>query len=66
MFGNDIKSKNMWTIEISRQTTATKEQIWNLWADVGDDRFFDFFLFKGFWKTNGKRTFHTNLRGSTL
>jgi len=24
----------MWTIEISRQTTATKEQIWNLWADV--------------------------------
>jgi len=24
----------MWTIEISRLTTATKEQIWNLWADV--------------------------------
>jgi len=24
----------MWTIEVSRQTTATKEQIWNLWADV--------------------------------
>ena len=24
----------MWTIEVSRQTTATKEQVWNLWADV--------------------------------
>ena len=26
----------MWVIEISRQTTATKEQIWNLWADVAN------------------------------
>ena len=24
----------MWAIEISRQTTASKEQIWNLWADI--------------------------------
>ena len=24
----------MWSIEISRQTTAKKEQLWNLWADV--------------------------------
>ena len=24
----------MWTIEVSRQTTATKERVWNLWADV--------------------------------
>jgi hypothetical protein len=26
----------MWKIEISRQTTAKKEQIWNLWADVAN------------------------------
>ena len=26
----------MWTIKVSRQTTATKEQIWNLWADVAN------------------------------
>ena len=26
----------MWAIEISRQTTATKEQVWNLWADVAN------------------------------
>jgi hypothetical protein len=26
----------MWTIEVSRQTTATKEQAWNLWADVAN------------------------------
>ena len=24
----------MWTTEISRKTTATKEQIWKLWTDV--------------------------------
>jgi hypothetical protein len=24
----------MWTTEVSRKTTATKEQIWKLWADV--------------------------------
>ena len=24
----------MWTIEVSRKTTATKEQIWKFWADV--------------------------------
>ena len=24
----------MWAVETSRQTTATKEQLWNLWADV--------------------------------
>jgi hypothetical protein len=24
----------MWTTEVTRQTTATKEQIWKLWADV--------------------------------
>ena len=24
----------MWTTEITRKTTATKEQIWELWADV--------------------------------
>jgi len=27
---------NMWSIEISRQTTAKKEQLWNLWADVAN------------------------------
>lgn len=27
---------NMWTTEISRKTTATKEQIWHLWADVSN------------------------------
>jgi len=26
----------MWTIEISRQTTAKKEQLWKLWADVAN------------------------------
>ena len=26
----------MWSIEISRQTTAKKEQLWNLWADVAN------------------------------
>ena len=26
----------MWAIEISRQTTAKKEQLWNLWADVAN------------------------------
>jgi hypothetical protein len=26
----------MWTIEVSRLTTATKEQVWNLWADVAN------------------------------
>ena len=25
---------SMWATEISRQTTATKEQVWKLWADV--------------------------------
>ena len=24
----------MWTTEVSRKTTATKEEIWKLWADV--------------------------------
>ena len=24
----------MWTTEVSRKTTATKEEIWNIWADV--------------------------------
>ncbi|MCL2011902.1 MAG: hypothetical protein FWG75_03830 [Cystobacterineae bacterium] len=24
----------MWTTEVNRKTTATKEQIWKLWADV--------------------------------
>jgi hypothetical protein len=24
----------MWTTEVSRKTTATKEQIWKLWSDV--------------------------------
>lgn len=24
----------MWTTEVSRKTTATKEQVWKLWADV--------------------------------
>jgi hypothetical protein len=24
----------MWKIEVSRETTAKKEQVWNLWADV--------------------------------
>jgi len=26
----------MWAIEVSRQTTAKKEQLWNLWADVAN------------------------------
>jgi hypothetical protein len=26
----------MWTTEVSRKTTATKEQIWKLWADVAN------------------------------
>jgi hypothetical protein len=26
----------MWTTEVSRKTTATKEQIWKLWADVSN------------------------------
>jgi hypothetical protein len=26
----------MWTLEVSRETTATKEQTWNLWADVAN------------------------------
>jgi len=26
----------MWKTETSRQTSATKEQIWNLWADVAN------------------------------
>lgn len=26
----------MWTAEVSRKTTATKEQIWKLWADVSN------------------------------
>ena len=25
-----------WTIEVSRQTTAKKEQLWKLWADVAN------------------------------
>jgi len=31
----------MWTIEISRQMTATKEQVWNLWADVANWKSWD-------------------------
>ncbi|MFN5430935.1 MAG: hypothetical protein ACK498_09380, partial [Cyclobacteriaceae bacterium] len=27
---------SMWTTEVSRKTTATKEQIWKLWADVSN------------------------------
>jgi len=30
----NLKNKIMWVLEFSRQTTATKEQIWNHWADV--------------------------------
>ena len=26
----------MWTIETSRQTTASRERIWNLWTDVAN------------------------------
>ena len=26
----------MWTIEVRQKTTATKEQIWELWADVSN------------------------------
>ena len=39
----DIKIKNMgrWSTEISRQTTATKEQIWDLWADVANWKSWD-------------------------
>ena len=28
------KTNYMWTTEVSRTTTATKEQIWKLWTDV--------------------------------
>jgi hypothetical protein len=28
------KNCSMWTTEVSRKTTATKEQIWKLWEDV--------------------------------
>ena len=28
------KTNNMWTAEVNRKTTATKEQIWKLWTDV--------------------------------
>ena len=31
----------MWAIEISRQTTATKKQVWNLWADVANWKSWD-------------------------
>ena len=31
---HQAKNLNMWTTEASRKTTATKEQIWKLWADV--------------------------------
>ena len=31
----------MWTIEVSRETFATKEQIWNLWADVANWNIWD-------------------------
>ena len=31
----------MWSIEVSRQTTAKKEQIWNLWADVANWKSWD-------------------------
>ena len=30
-----------WTTEISRQTTAPKEQLWNLWADVANWKSWD-------------------------
>ena len=29
-----VNNFSMWTTEVSRKTTATKEQIWKLWADV--------------------------------
>jgi hypothetical protein len=31
----------MWTTEVSRKTTATKEQIWELWADVANWNIWD-------------------------
>jgi len=31
----------MWAREISRQTTAPKEQMWNLWADVANWKSWD-------------------------
>ena len=31
----------MWATEISRQTSATKEQVWNLWADVANWKSWD-------------------------
>jgi hypothetical protein len=31
----------MWAIEISRQTTAKKEHLWNLWADVANWKSWD-------------------------
>jgi hypothetical protein len=31
----------MWAIEISRQTTAKKEQLWKLWADVANWKSWD-------------------------
>jgi len=31
----------MWSIEVSRHTTATKEQLWNLWADVANWKSWD-------------------------
>lgn len=31
----------MWTTEVSRKTTATKEQIWKLWADVSNWNIWD-------------------------
>jgi len=31
----------MWTTEVSRKTTATKEQIWKLWADVPNGKIWD-------------------------
>jgi hypothetical protein len=29
-----MKKLNMWTTEVRRKTTATKERIWKLWSDV--------------------------------
>lgn len=31
----------MWTTEVSRKTTATKDQIWKLWADVPNWKVWD-------------------------
>jgi hypothetical protein len=31
----------MWTTEVSRKTTATKEQIWKFWADVSNWNIWD-------------------------